>query len=311
MTTGPDTRRVSIDGGQSGSRVRVAIDGTTTDRDDGPIFTSRPVVEQVAEIARRALADAPVQATTLTAGVSGLTPDQSRPERLLALTADLGVDSVFLVHDSVSAYLGANGFDHGVVTAVGTGVVTLGVGDLGTARIDGWGHLLGDAGSAYWIGRAGLDAALRSFDGRSVPTSLERAAVDEFGELPELYMRLQGAPDHVASIAGFARIVGREADSGDGIAVGILRDAAIQLATSVIAALRRTGWHEGDASRVSWMGAVLSRNDMLRQHLRDEISTRAQGAVVQAPLGTSLDGVEKVADTPPGHPLDIEIYRAG
>ncbi|SLA01524.1 Uncharacterised protein [Mycobacteroides abscessus subsp. abscessus] len=124
-------------------------------------------------------------------------------------------------------------------------------------------------------------------------------------------MRLQGAPDHVASIAGFARIVGREADSGDGIAVGILRDAATELATSVIAALRRTGWHEGDASRVSWMGAVLTRNDMLREHLRDEISTRAQGAVVQAPLGTSLDGVERVADTPPGHPLDIEIYRAG
>lgn len=311
MTTEPGTRRVSIDGGQSGARIRVDADGRTSEFDDGPVYTSRPVVEQVAEIARRALANAPVRPTTLAVGVSGLTPEQSRPEQLLALTTDLGVDSAFLVHDSVSAYLGANGFDHGVVTAVGTGVVTLGVGQLGTARIDGWGHLIGDAGSAYWIGRAGLDAALRSFDGRGAATTLQRAAEDEFGPLPELYMRLQAAPDHVASIAGFARTVGREADGGDHIAAGVLRDAAAELATSVIAALRRTGWHDGESVRVSWMGAVLTRNDMIRNNVSDEIATRAQGAVVRSPLGTSLDGVARVADTPPGHPLESEIYRAG
>lgn len=311
MTTGPHTRRVSVDGGQSGARIRIDADGTTTDLEAGPIDTSRPVVEQVAEIVRRALADAPVRPTTVAAGVSGLTPEQTRPADLLELTADLGVGTVFLVHDSVSAYLGANGFGYGVTTAVGTGVVTLGVGESGTARVDGWGHLVGDAGSAYWIGRAGLDAALRAFDGRGPDTSLQSAAVDHYGSLPEMYMRLQGAPDHVASIAAFARIVGGRADSGDDVAVAILRHAGDELATSVLAALRRTGWRPGEAARVSWMGAVLTRNELLRVHFTKEIAARAPGARAEPPLGSSLDGVGRVADVPKSHPLQTGIHRAG
>src|SRR5581483_2138299 len=38
--------------------------------------------------------------------------------------------------------------------------------DSAVACVDGWGHLLGDAGSGFWIGRRGLDAALRAHDGR-------------------------------------------------------------------------------------------------------------------------------------------------
>lgn len=43
-------------------------------------------------------------------------------------------------------------------------------------RADGWGHLLGDCGSGAWIGRAGLEAAPRAYDGLTCchPRSTER-----------------------------------------------------------------------------------------------------------------------------------------
>lgn len=97
-------------------------------------------------------------------GLSGLTDDAAQPAVLRHRLAHFGVRTRRpRPRFTVTAYLAANGTRHGVVVAAGTGVVTLGVGPEGVARVDGWGHLLGDAGSAYWIGRAGLDAALRTF----------------------------------------------------------------------------------------------------------------------------------------------------
>lgn len=49
-----------------------------------------------------------------------------------------------------------------------------------TRRCDGYGWLLGDEGSAVWIGIRGLRAALAALDGRGTPTSLVAAACKTF-----------------------------------------------------------------------------------------------------------------------------------
>lgn len=307
MTAGS---RIIIDAGQTGTRVRVHRSDGHDDHDAEPVYTDRPVVEQVAAIARTVLAPSSGPVSALAAGVSGLTPDYARPDSLLAMVSDLGITAVVLAHDSVSAYLAANRFADGVTCAVGTGVVALGVGPAGTWRVDGWGHLVGDAGSAYWIGRAGIDAALRSFDGRTEPSPLEDSAVETFGPLPELYMSLQGAPDRVARIAGFATQVDDAARGGDATAIDICRRAAAELATSASAALHRSGWSPGRDARISWMGNVLSHNDLIRETFAAEMIRRAPGATVGAPLGTSLDGVDLLLALPPEHALTASVARA-
>ncbi|MGO7983376.1 BadF/BadG/BcrA/BcrD ATPase family protein, partial [Rhizobium johnstonii] len=80
-------------------------------------------------------------------GVSGLTSEQTEPEALLSALRPFRVHTVNLAHDSATAYLGALGNANGVVVAAGTGVVTFAVGDRSVARVDGWGYLIGDAGS--------------------------------------------------------------------------------------------------------------------------------------------------------------------
>ncbi|MYS50866.1 ATPase, partial [Streptomyces sp. SID6013] len=79
--------------------------------------------------------------------------------------------------DAVTAHAGALGGRAGVVLAIGTGSVAVGIGADGTyARVDGWGPLLGDDGSGARIGTAGLRAALRAHDGRGPATALLDAA---------------------------------------------------------------------------------------------------------------------------------------
>ena len=61
----------------------------------------------------------------------------------------------------------------GIVVVAGTGSVAYGVDPAGTsARSGGWGYLLGDEGSAYWLGHAAVRRAIRAADGRDGPTSL-------------------------------------------------------------------------------------------------------------------------------------------
>ncbi|MFJ6997920.1 BadF/BadG/BcrA/BcrD ATPase family protein, partial [Streptomyces sp. NPDC003090] len=143
---------------------------------------ARWLVERLVPVARELLDDAgagglrPVAAAVGAAGMAGL-GDGLRALLPGALGAALGVRRLALASDAVTAYAGALGTVPGTVVAAGTGLVALGTDLVRWRRADGWGHLLGDCGSGAWIGRAGLEAALRAHDGRrgGSPALLARA----------------------------------------------------------------------------------------------------------------------------------------
>ncbi len=106
----------------------------------------------------------PVRPRWWPAGSSGL--DRPNAAGGAGRAADTSIAEVALAHDSTTSYLGALGDEPGVMITSGTGVVTLAVGPDDVARVDGWGWIMGDSGSAYWIGRNALEAAMRGYDGR-------------------------------------------------------------------------------------------------------------------------------------------------
>src|SRR5262245_12292714 len=82
------------------------------------------------------------------------------------------------------AELVLSALEHAVGVAVisGTGSIVLGRDPAGmTARVGGWGHLLGDEGSGYDIGRAALQAAVQAADGRGRPTTLLHQLLERCG----------------------------------------------------------------------------------------------------------------------------------
>ncbi|AWB85441.1 N-acetylglucosamine kinase [Mycetocola zhujimingii] len=310
MTTSQRTR-LSIDGGQTGIRLRLTDQSGVLTEAEGPgVLTDRPVIDQLADMAVALAKESGTRIDELAAGTSGLTPATADPDGLLVRTAAIGVRRVALAHDSITGYLAANGMEPGVMLAVGTGVVVLALSESRVAKVDGWGSLLGDAGSGYWIGRAGLDAALRAFDGRSAPTPLQGIAEARFGPLDELYMTLQADPKRVSVIASFCRDVVDAAQAGDEIADGIVTAAAAELAHSAASALARVGWEEGEPARVGVVGALATKAALMPERLTTALARRAPGATLARPLGLPLDGVQSLLDVSPSHPLSPFIAVA-
>lgn len=83
------------------------------------------------------------------------------------------VPSCYLTDDGEIAVLGAHAGKSGLVTIAGTGSIVYGVGPDGSKRRGGgWGPLLGDEGSGFWIGISALKAIIKAVEKRGPQTVL-------------------------------------------------------------------------------------------------------------------------------------------
>ena len=168
--------------------------------------------------------------------------------------------------------------------------------------MDGWGYLVGDAGSGFWIGRAGMDAALRAFDGRGEPTALLESFTELFPDPAAAYVQLQVDERRVSRIASFSRVVDEVAAAGDTVALRIVAAAGQEHAASVLAGLGRVGLLDGPAPPVCALGNVL-RSQRIRAAFVDRLRTRWPDLELTEPAGSGLDGAELVASLPATSPL--------
>jgi len=210
------------------------------------------------------------------------------------LRRELGLQRVAIASDGLTSLLGALGDRPGAVVAAGTGAVCVARDGERMAKVDGWGSLLGDAGSGFAVGRAGLDAALRHLDGRGGSAVLLKAAERRFGTAAELAERIHGAPVPTRAVASFAADVAREAEAGDELATAILRDAGRELAISACAALERLFSAEGEAA-VSYTGKMFLAGPVLLEPFSEELAERRPGTEVLPPAGDSLAGAALLA----------------
>lgn len=307
--TGADVRGLlAIDAGQTGIKLRHRSGDQVGEWAAPGIRTDLPLLPQLARVIEAAAA-AGHRADVIGIGVSGLTSDESDAGYLLAAGAPLGARRVLLAHDSITAYLGALGDARGVVVAAGTGVVTLAVGASEVARVDGWGNLIGDAGSGYWLGRAALDAVMRSHDGRGEPTVLTEVVRADFPDLEAAYIELQGDPARVQRIASYARHVTAVADD-DPVAGAIVAEAGRELASSALAGLRRVGEADAAAPRVHGIGGLFHAPPLARA-FEAEIRRMLPGVDLRIGEAHPLDGAAALADVGPRSALAAHIAHAG
>ncbi|WP_333757915.1 N-acetylglucosamine kinase, partial [Streptomyces sp. ISBFB 2968] len=229
---------------------------------------------------------------TVVVGAAGLATlgDALRAELPGALARELGVRTVALVADAVTAYVGALGPRAGAVVAAGTGLIAVGTDLTRWRRADGWGHLLGDCGGGAWIGRAGLEAALRAHDGREGGSApLLARAEERFGPAAGLPAQVYPRPDRPAVLASFAPEVAACAAT-DPVAAEILGAAARHLADSAAAVCPSAG-----EPLVAVTGGLTRLGDPLLVPLGDELAKRLPQARWTAAEGDPLDGSVRVA----------------
>jgi len=143
----------------------------------------------------------------------------------------------FVVHDSVAALYASTRGEPGVIVISGTGCVAAGINKHGRyARVGGWGYILGDEGSAYDIGRKGLNYAFRSLDGMVPPTKLVTIFKRFFGvkNLEDTLERIYTEGFTVKEIAHLAPLVSKAARH-DRVSRQIVKTAGVELAKLVCA----------------------------------------------------------------------------
>lgn len=300
---GADAWVLGVDSGGSGLRVALArADGSAR---TAPVSATRPVVTGergidagdllslvlplAGDLLRRAAGAEDVRLAAACVGAAGMASlgDDLRARLPAALHRALGVRRLALAGDAVAAYAGALGVRAGVVVAAGTGVIALGTAADGTEwrRADGWGHLLGDAGSGAWIGRAGLDAALRAHDGRAGGSqALLSLARKRFGPIHTLPGQLYPRPDRPAVLASFAPDVADCAER-DPVSSDILRRAATHILESAAAARPGPGETE-----VALTGGLFRLGEPLLGPLRDQAQRLLPDATLVPAKGDPLDG---------------------
>jgi N-acetylglucosamine kinase len=154
---------------------------------------------------------------------------------------------ILVVNDALIALQAGIGAAAGIVIVAGTGSIAYGCDTHArAARAGGWGYVLGDEGSGYWIGRLALRAIVREADGRGQPTSLTPRVLAHFGVARpgELFQTVYRQDFKPAAVAALAAHVQRARDEGDAVATAILDRGAKELvaaAASVANQLELTG----------------------------------------------------------------------
>ena len=144
---------------------------------------------------------------------------------------------VHVIADAEAALQDAFGDGAGILAISGTGSAVWARGEAGRMlRVGGWGLLLGDEGSGYAIGLAGLRVVMRSHDGRVASTALTGAVLGALGlDSPDDLVRWTALASK-RDVAATAPLVLEHA--ADPAAAAIIQAAAAELADQVDTAAR-------------------------------------------------------------------------
>jgi len=224
--------------------------------------------ERIQQALRDVVQDFPEPIHAVGIGIAGAPKAIAEKWLRDTVKAALPLAEVVPSSDEEIALVGAHGERRGVLVLAGTGSIAHAVNDAGEGlTIGGWGYLMGDKGSGYWLGLQALEAYIRHEDGTDTrPTSLVarvRQACgfkDRFDIIPWLY---QPAPD-ASKVASLAPLVLEEAQAGDARAQQIVSEGADELALLAQTLVRRLNIQQ---PRYAFAGSLLTEPTPLAEAL--------------------------------------------
>lgn len=173
-------------------------------------------------------------------------------------------------NDAETALYGGVLGGEGVILISGTGSISFGRNNEGkTMRCGGWGHILGDEGSGYDIGRRALTSITRSYDGRENETILTSIILKKLDlknpmELINYVYRSGAGKKEIASLA---RCVDEAYKKGDKTAERILRESAYELYLCITPIINGLGLKDKKIP-LALNGSVLTKNEFVNTEFK-------------------------------------------
>lgn len=162
------------------------------------------------------------------------------PEDLEKLRAEIlplkKASTCYLTDDGEIAVLGAHAGRPGLVVIAGTGSIVYGLGSDGRkVRAGGWGPLLGDEGSGFWIGLKAMQAIIKAAEQRGPATLLSELICQHLGikQLRQLVPIVYQDRLPRRLIAALTPLVIQALTAGDQVASRIIDQGLAELALTV------------------------------------------------------------------------------
>ena len=155
-----------------------------------------------------------------------------------------GLERIHVIPDYVGNWAAATAGEPAIMILSGGGAVAYGRDAFGhSARSGGWGHLLGDEGSGYWIGLEAIKVVFRAHDGMVPKTSLEAELMQRFevDHVRDLMNKVYSGGVSEPEIAGLVPVVDALARQGDETSMRIIERAAAHLRELAVVLLEQLG----------------------------------------------------------------------
>jgi N-acetylglucosamine kinase-like BadF-type ATPase len=277
------------------SHLTQGIDGATTLLADG---------------IRALLARAVTAATQLDFAFFGLSSygeDSAITARLDAMPAALLDRRRFRCgNDMLSSWAGSLACADGISVIAGTGSMAYGEHQGRSARAGGWGELIGDEGSAYWIAREGMNLFSRMSDGRAPRGPLHSLVRERLGLDSDLDLCARvygGEASGRGAFAQFARLVHEAAERSDSGARTIFLRAAAELVDAVRAVRRALEVPDARVLPVSYSGGAFAGSPWLVDAFKLALTAEPTPYECRTPLFPPVVGAALYAARLAGTPL--------
>lgn len=296
-------RFMGIDGGGSNLRVVIVdesmnqlalVRSTTANPNIIGYDVSKTLIQNTLRQALQKLKIETVDAVGI--GIAGAPATRSRDWLETVVREVLPDTHIVASADDEIALVGTFAQREGILILAGTGSIAYGINREGERlQLGGWGYMLGDEGSGYWLGLQALHLLTQYLD---KPSKSSSSIVDKLLLVPELSKRdtlirwlYQDRDASVAKVARLAHYVLEAAEEGDVQAVSIVKSGAaylLQLVETIRQRLRMPEAHIALAGSLLTNDTMLSR-ELMAALLMSQRPVPLYEAVVGAALLAKLD----------------------
>ena len=305
---------IGIDGGATKSLLKLADSRgklvVTCQGGPSNIYSSNldVVSNNLQQIINEALTKAKISKDLLSSVCLGTAGAGRESEKniLTKILREIGLSCrLTITHDAIPALYGAFGKGEGIILISGTGSVCYGRKKDGSFhRTGGFGHIIGDEGSGYDIGRRILTQVMWGYDGRGARTVLTKAVMDQLNmKSPEELVSFVYSPDIGKSeIAALAKLLDVACSEGDETALLIAEDAAMNLFFCINSVVEKLNFTE-DCIHLAMQGSILEKGIFVKQKLISLLKKNIPMLYIKTPKADAAWGAVLMA-------LDEQKYQS-
>ena len=287
---------LAVDLGQSGARFRTSDTEFTSKRSKLAHESTLDVLNDLFIEAQEKLG-ATFQSELVALSITGVYGDVGDPKPYGQLASKyFDAKSVAVIDDGLAGYFGAVGNNDGVVLSIGSGTVAI-AGRRGSySHADGIGHIFGDLGGGFWLGKAALERVLATLEGRDDATFLTEFFESEI----KTYESLKSHTDAKAHLLciNAAKTLLEAAETKNTDAITIRDKVAEYLAKTIRAAWTNVGGMRNEGISIALLGK-LAENKGYAESIRRRTSSLLPQITLIEPQGNHLDGAIFIAEHVP------------